>query len=92
MPYAVITHVTVTGSDEELQQMVDGMVVPRATGVPGFITGVWSRSAEAKKGLGLVVYGTKDEANGLVNAIKSGPAPDAVTIDSVEVYEVLAQR
>jgi hypothetical protein len=92
MPYAVITHVTVTGSDEELQQMVDGMVVPRATGVPGFITGVWSRSAEAKKGLGVAVYGTKDEANGLVNAIKSGPPPDAVTIDSVEVFEVVAQR
>jgi hypothetical protein len=92
MPYAVITQVTVAGSDDELQQLVDGTVVPRATGVPGFVTGIWSRSAETKKAIGVAVYGTEDEANRLVSAIRSAPPPDPVRIDSVEVFEVLAQR
>jgi hypothetical protein len=67
-------------------------VVPRAKQAPGFVAGYWTRSADESNGLAMVVFGSEDSANAATQMIRAAAdTSEGVTLDDVEVREVVAQ-
>ena len=69
--------------------MLEEEVVPRVDQAPGFVAGYWTRSRGQPRPVedGVRVRGPAD---GAAQFIQSQPGSDAVTIDDVEVREVVA--
>jgi hypothetical protein len=77
--------------DERGRKMLAEEVVPRASAAPGFVAGYWTRSADDNSGLSMVVFESEDGANMAKQMIEQGPPdPAAVTLEGVEVREVIA--
>ena len=86
--HAVVVKLTIddVGRDD---QLLDEQVVPRASGAAGFIAGYWTRAGDS--GLSMVVYESEEAARAIAEQIQSMGLPDdAVTVDDVEVREVVA--
>jgi len=83
--------VRVTVNDEDAgRRMLAEEVVPRASGAPGFVAGYWTRSDSDNSGVSMIVFESEDQANMAKQMIQEGPPnPDAVTLESVEVREVI---
>ncbi|MGN6377412.1 MAG: hypothetical protein ACTHNU_00525 [Gaiellales bacterium] len=62
-------------------------VVPRVSGAPGFVAGYWTRKDD--NGLSMTLWQSEDEAKSAGEMARS-IAPEGVTVDSVEVREVIA--
>jgi hypothetical protein len=88
--HAVVVRVTVN-DEERGRQMLNDQVVPRASAAPGFVAGYWTRSDSDNTGLSMIVFESEEGANMAKQMIQQGsPEPDAVTLESVEVREVIA--
>lgn len=74
---------------ERARQGLDQMV-PAISGVPGFVAGYWTRS-EDNQGLSMIVFESEDAARNVAERLRSEgpPDPEAVTIDNVDVREVV---
>jgi heme-degrading monooxygenase HmoA len=84
--HAVVVNVTINdeeGSPTTLREQV----VPRVSQAPGFVAGYWTRKGNS--GLSMSVWESEDAANTASEMVKSA-APEGVTVDSVEVREVVA--
>ena len=84
--HAVLVHVTLSdpqGSEVALREQV----VPRVSGAPGFVAGYWTRKDNG--GVSMTVWQTEDAANTASEMVRS-QAPEGVTVESVEVREVVA--
>ena len=84
--HAVVVKVTLSdpeGSTGPLREQV----VPRASQAPGFIAGYWTRKENT--GLSMVVFESEDAANGASEQV-AAMVPDGVTLESIEVREVVA--
>jgi hypothetical protein len=87
--HAVAVRVTIKDYDVARQGLRDD-VVPRVSQAPGFVSGYWTRSDDGANGLGLVVFESEQAARAAAERIQSdNPTPDAVTVESVEVREVV---
>jgi hypothetical protein len=88
--HAVVVQVTISDFDRA-QQALKEQVVPRASQAPGFVAGYWTRSDD-NRGLSMIVFESEDAAKRAVEMIQSqgSPDPEAVTLDDVEVREVVA--
>ena len=84
--HAVVIRVTFT--DVSAAQAQLGQLVPQVSAAPGFVAGYWI-SLSADKGTSVVVFDSAESAEGLVATLGAAPAM-AVTVDSVEVGEVIA--
>jgi hypothetical protein len=73
--------------EEAATQALQEQVVPRVSQAPGFVAGYWTRKANA--GLSMIVFESEDAAQAASTQVQSG-MPDAVTLDDVEVREVVA--
>lgn len=62
-------------------------VVPRVSQVPGFVAGYWTRKDNV--GLSMVIMESEDAAKGMSERLPS-LVPDTVTLEEVEVREVVA--
>ena len=88
--HAVVVRVTINDV-EGAQQGLEEQVVPRASGAPGFVAGYWTRGSDDNSGMSLIVFESEDAANGAAQMIQSQGSPsDAVTLEGVEVREVVA--
>jgi hypothetical protein len=88
--HAVLVRVTINDFDGA-QQVLEEVVVPRASGAPGFVAGYWTRGADDNSGLSMIVFESEDAAKGAAQMIQSMGAPsDAVTVEGVEVRSVVA--
>ena len=86
---AVVVNVTINDL-EPATEVLHSEVVPRTSQAPGFVAGYWTRSQD-NKGLSMVVFDSEDAAQAAAQQLQaSGPPTDAVTFDSVEVREVVA--
>jgi heme-degrading monooxygenase HmoA len=84
--HAVVVNVTI--SDQETDEAVlREQVVPRVSAAPGFVAGYWTR--KDNHGLSMTIWQSADAANAANGMVRSA-APEGVTIDSVEVREVVA--
>ena len=82
--HAVVTRVTIQDPDAA-QAALENEVVPRVSGLPGFVAGYWVRLAEGK-GTGVAVFESEEAAR---TAAANIQPPATVTFDSVDVGEVV---
>jgi 4-diphosphocytidyl-2C-methyl-D-erythritol kinase len=84
--HAVVVRVTINDT-EAAEAALREQVVPRVSQAPGFVAGYWTRSGNG--GLSMVVFESEDAARQASERIRDN-VPDAVTIDDIEVREVVA--
>jgi hypothetical protein len=63
-------------------------LVPRVSSAPGFVAGYWIALSQ-DKGASIAVFDSEASAQALVGMVEGAPA-GAVTVDSVDVGEVVA--
>ena len=81
--------VTVTINDfQQGKAFLDEQVVPRVSQAPGFVAGYWVR-VEENTGNSVIVFESEDAARQMADQIQT-PPPEAATIESVTVGEVVA--
>ena len=84
--HAIVVRVTI--KDEEAgEKLLREQVVPRVSGAPGFVAGYWTRRDDT--GLSMLVFESEQAAEAVAGQIES-PDPEAVTMEGVEVREVVA--
>ena len=87
--HAVVVNVTINDL-ESGRQMLEEQVVPRVKQAPGFVAGYWT-SAEDNSGLSMIVFESAEAASGAADFIKAeAGSSGAVTLENVEVREVVA--
>jgi hypothetical protein len=80
--------VTVTISDHEVAEShLREQIVPGVSQAPGFVAGYWTRKDDS--GVGMVVFESEDAAQTMSERIPS-MVPDVVTLQNIEVREVVA--
>jgi heme-degrading monooxygenase HmoA len=84
--HAVVVNVTINDEEGSVAALRD-QVVPRVSQAPGFVAGYWTRQGNG--GLSMSVWESEDAANAASEMVRSA-APEGVTVDSVEVREVVA--
>jgi hypothetical protein len=87
--HAVVVNVTRNDIDKA-EEAVRSEVAPRIAKMPGFVAGYWT--AAGASGLSMVVFESEDAARKVADMVRGGEiAPrDFVTVDNVEVREVIA--
>jgi hypothetical protein len=84
--HAVITTVTISDHDVAERHLRE-QVVPGVKQAPGFVAGYWARKDDS--GIGMVMFESEDAANAMSERVPS-MVPDEVTIQNIEVREVVA--
>jgi heme-degrading monooxygenase HmoA len=84
--HAVVVSVTINDEAGSVAAVRE-QVVPRMSQAPGFVAGYWTRKGTS--GLSMSVWESEDAANAASEMVRSA-APEGVTVDSVEVREVVA--
>ena len=87
--HAVVVRVTINDPEPAMEMLRD-QIVPMASGSPGFVAGYWSQSADRSNGMGVIIFEAEDTAYALADQVGEGPPTDAVTLEGVEVREVVA--
>ena len=89
--HAVVVSVTINDR-EAAETMLQGQIVPRVKEAPGLVNAYWARSADSGRGGSMIVFESEEAAQAVAEQLQSGPPAnsDAVTVDSVEVREVVA--
>ena len=87
--HAVFVRVTIDDFDRG-REFLTTQVVPRVSQAPGFVTGHWTRSDDNSNGLSLIVFESEEGARGVAEMIQSQGPGEGVTLDGVEVREVVA--
>jgi hypothetical protein len=84
--HAVVVRVTINDL-ESSESVLREQVVPRVKQAPGFVAAYWTR--KDNDGLSMSVWQSEDAADSASELVRS-VAPEGVTIESVEVREVVA--
>lgn len=84
--HAVVVNVTINDPDTATHNLQD-TVVPQISAAPGFVGGYWVR-LETGKGSSIAVFESEQVARDV--AARVTRPDDSVTIDTVEVGEVVA--
>ena len=88
--HAVVVRVNI--SDMEAgEKLLHEEVVPAVSQAPGFVAGYWTRSDDGSNGISLIAFESAEAAQGAAARLRDqGTGSDAVSLDSVEVREVVA--
>ena len=90
--FAVVVHVRIaSGQLDSSREALKNQVIPRVRQAPGFVKGYWTASADGTNGESMVVLKTKQEAEQVAAMVRSQPPPAGVTIENVELREVIAE-
>jgi hypothetical protein len=84
--HAVVVRVRISEEGAALAALRD-QVVPQISQAPGFVAGYWTR--QDNTGLSMIVFESEDTARGASERIP-GSVPEGVTLEEVEVREVVA--
>jgi hypothetical protein len=84
--HAVVVKVRIDDLDAA-ETALREQVVPRVSQAPGFVSGYWTR--KDKSGLSIAVFESEQAATRASEQVRSN-VPDAVTLEDVEVREVVA--
>jgi hypothetical protein len=85
--HAVVVTVTINDHETATSHLREN-VVPGVSQAPGFITGYWTRKDNS--GVGMVVFESEEAADAMTERVPSMVPEDVVTLESVEVREVVA--
>jgi hypothetical protein len=84
--HAVVARVTITDPDVAESHLRE-QVVPGVSQAPGFVAGYWTRKDD--EGLAMVIFESEEAAQTMSERVPS-MVPDVVTLEDVEVREVVA--
>ena len=84
--HAVVVRVRITDEGAALAGLRD-QVVPQVSRAPGFVAAYWTRKDDT--GLSMAVFESEDAARAASERIP-GSVPEGVTLEDVEVREVVA--
>jgi hypothetical protein len=84
--HAVVVRVTISDHDVAESHLRE-QIVPGVSQAPGFVAGYWTRKDDS--GVGMVVFESEDAAKAMSEQVPS-MVPDVVTLEEVEVREVVA--
>ena len=84
--HAVVARVTIADR-ESAESHLNENVVSGVSQAPGFVSGHWTYKDGT--GLAMVVFESEDAANGMSERVPS-MLPDGVTLEDIEVREVVA--
>ena len=91
--YALVVRVTIHNADRT-REVLNNQVVPQASGAPGFKAGYWTwpTGGGELNGLSMIIFDSEENARAAGDRISAiaASAPDDVTLDGVEVREVVA--
>jgi hypothetical protein len=87
--HAVVIRVTIDDFDRGRAFLTE-QVVPRVSQAPGFVSGHWTRSDDSSNGLSMIIFESEEGARAVVDMIQSQGPGDGVTLEDVEVREVVA--
>lgn len=88
--HAVVTRATINDLGRA-RQILNDQGVPRLKQAPGFVRGNWVALDETT-GTGMVIFESEETARAAAEMIRANsPAGDAVTINSIDVGEVVAE-
>jgi hypothetical protein len=74
---------------EEARNLLRNEGIPRLSQAPGFVSGHWVRLGE-NSGTSMLVFESEDAARGAAEMLRSNPpGGEFITIDSIEVGEVV---
>ena len=85
--HAVVVRVSIQDFEAAKKGLKEN-VIPAVTQAPGFVAGYWTRSEDGSNGIGMVLFDSQESANAASGPIRAG-ATDGVTVDDVEVREVV---
>lgn len=86
--HAVVVRSTLH-DDEQGRQFLREQAIPRLQKAPGFVSGQWVRLGEGT-GTSMLTFDSEEAARAAVEQLRSNPPPEsAVTIDNVEIGEVV---
>jgi hypothetical protein len=85
--HAVVVQVTIKDDTGAAESYLREQVVPGVSQAPGFVAGYWTR--KESRGVGMVVFESEDAAQAMSERFPS-IVPDMVTLEGVEVLEVVA--
>jgi hypothetical protein len=86
--HAVVTKATIHDI-ERGKKFLEEEGIPRIRQAPGFVAGNWVRLDEST-GTGMIIFESEEAAQAAAERIKTNPpAGDAVTINSIEIGEVV---
>ena len=86
--HAVVVQVSIQDF-ERGREFLNNEVVPRVKQAPGFVAGYWARTPD-NHGRSMLVFESEESAQAAKQMIESNNPDEAVTLDSVEVGEVVA--
>jgi hypothetical protein len=86
--HAIVVRVSISDS-ESAQKVLEERVVPGVSQAPGFVAGYWTRSEDKSNGQSMLVFESEDAARAVEERIRAD-VPEGVTVESVEVREVVA--
>jgi hypothetical protein len=90
--YAVVVNVSIApGQFEASQTVLREQVVPRVKQAPGFVKGYWTDRDDSAQGTSMAVFRSKQDAENAMTMVRNSPPPPGVTLNSVEVREVVAE-
>jgi hypothetical protein len=84
--HAVVVRVTINDEEGSLKALRE-QVVPQTSQAPGFVTGYWARRGNS--GMAMVIFESEDAASDSAERVR-GTVPEGVTLEDVEVREVVA--
>jgi hypothetical protein len=85
--HAVVTRVTVNDREAATSRLRE-QIVPEVSQAPGFVAGYWTR-ADDGTGVAMVVFESEEAATNMSERVPS-MLTDAVTLENIEVREVVA--
>lgn len=85
--HAVVVRVSISDFDTAVAHL-RANVIPQVSQAPGLVTGHWLRPEDGQ-GLSVVVFESEDAARQAAERVPN-MVPESVTIESVEVREVVA--
>lgn len=84
--HAVVVRVTIKEQEASLAALRE-RVVPQVSQAPGFVAGYWTGKDDT--GLAMILFESEDAARATSERIPES-VPESVTLESVEVREVVA--
>jgi hypothetical protein len=86
--HAVVTKATINDLQRG-RQVLKEEGIPRLQQAPGFVAGNWV-ALDERTGTGMMIFESEEAAQAAAEQIKANPpAGDAVTINSIEIGEVV---
>jgi hypothetical protein len=91
--HALVVRVTIHNTDRT-RDVLNNQVVPGVSGAPGFEAGYWTWQSDGggTNGLSMIIFDSEENARAAGDRISAiaADSPEDVTLDGVEVREVVA--